>query len=62
MKSENGYRYRTARGIAKETKLSLQIVDTGISVLATKGLVAQKLTSPNLNRWYLTDKGKQLLG
>ncbi|MBI1879392.1 MAG: hypothetical protein HYR94_14440 [Chloroflexi bacterium] len=55
-------RYRTARGIANETKLSGQIVDTAISVLATKELVAQKLTPPNQNRWYLTAKGKQLLG
>lgn len=60
--NENKYSYRSASGVAKQSGLSQHAVNIVFSKLAAKELVAQKLTSKDQIRWYLTLKGKQYVG
>ena len=60
--SEDSYVYGNLAGLTDKTGLSRELVSNRLTVLKNLGIIETRINDKNVLHWYVSPKGKQMLG
>jgi DNA-binding transcriptional ArsR family regulator len=60
--AEESYVYGNLAGLTEKTGLARDIVSTRLTVLKNLGIIETRINEKNVLHWYVSPKGKQMLG
>ena len=60
--SEESYVYGNLTGLTDKTGLARDLVSTRLGVLKSLGLIETRINDKSVLHWYVSPKGKQMLG